>query len=211
MTCATGGGRQPEPEFRARVQARHQPVPRDRRVESGYAVPDRRFSPSRNVQERGRARRHCRDRTGVRARRGHARSAERHQRLAQPLSGRDQIWSPFLHLDGAAVAFARTEAAGANPLAAASRGRLAPPRVHRRWYAAVRCASRMPTNGCLSSPGRTAAATVVMSSGRWTMRLAVAASFCPDESIHDNLPGFTRLHSGRRAVESKQKHWVSFL
>lgn len=44
-----------------------------------------------------------------------------------------------------------------------------------------------------------------------TMRLAVAASFCPDESIHDNLPGFTRLHSGRRAVESKQKHWVSFL
>jgi len=45
----------------------------------------------------------------------------------------------------------------------------------------------------------------------WTMRLAVAASFCPDESIHDNLPGFTRLHSDRRAVESKQKHWVSFL
>jgi hypothetical protein len=42
-------------------------------------------------------------------------------------------------------------------------------------------------------------------------REAVAASFCPGASIHDNLPGFTRLHSGRRAVESKQKHWASFL
>jgi hypothetical protein len=119
---------------------------------------------------------------------------------------------------GAAVAFALggggqggsgsggSEPAGSSP-SGPSCVALAPPPVVRGGP----LPSRMPTNGCLSSPRRTAAETVVMSSGRWTMRLAVAASFCPDESIHDNLPGFMRLHSGRRAVESKQKHWVSFL
>jgi hypothetical protein len=158
-------------------------------------------------------RRHCRDRTGVGARAGHAGSAKRHQQLAGPLSDRDRIWPPFLHLDRAAVAFARggSGSGGSEP---AGRSRSRPSCTVAGPPSAV-CGGPLrlakPTDGCLSSPGRTAAATVVMASGRWTMRLAVAASFCPRGSIHDNLPGFTRLHLGRRAVESKQKHWVSFL
>ena len=106
---------------------------------------------------------------------------------------------------GAAVAFAlggggqgEADPAGANPLAAAPRGRLASLWLRPRWCPLP---SRMPTNGCLSSPRRTAAETVVMSS--WDNALGGRGIVLPGGSIHDNLPGFTRLHSGRCARERK--------
>jgi len=109
---------------------------------------------------------------------------------------------------GAAVAFALggggqggsgsggSEPAGSSP-SGPSCVALAPPPVVRGGP----LPSRMPTNGCLSSPRRTAAETVVMSS--WDNALGGRGIVLPGGSIHDNLPGFTRLHSGRCARERK--------
>ena len=108
---------------------------------------------------------------------------------------------------GAAVAFALggggqggsgsggSEPAGSSP-SGPSCVALAPPAVVRGFP----LPSRMPTNGCLSSPRRTAAETAVMS---WDNALGGRGIVLPDGSIHDNLPGFTRLHSARCARELK--------
>jgi hypothetical protein len=115
---------------------------------------------------------------------------------------------PFLHLDRGrgrlCAGWRRTggsgsggsEPAGSSP-SGPSDVALAPPPVVRGGP----LPSRMPTNGCLSSPRRTAAETVVMSS--WDNALGGRGIVLPGWSIHDNLPGFTRLHSGRGARERK--------
>jgi hypothetical protein len=106
---------------------------------------------------------------------------------------------------GAAVAFAlggggqgEADPAGANPLAAAPRGRLASLWLRPRWCAAARSPRECQPMAASVHPGELRRKLWLCRPG--TMRLAVAASFCPTgpfTTIYQDLRDFTR--AGARA------------
>jgi hypothetical protein len=112
----------------------------------------------------------------------------------------------LLPSEGAALAFGnvvsscRYSASQGAVSAGARRQSLSPRAALPADPSAMTRRTRPHTNGCLSSPRRTAAETVVMS---WDNALGGRGIVLPDGSIHDNLPGFTRLHSARCARELK--------
>jgi hypothetical protein len=163
----------------------------------------------------GRARQLCRDRADVRARRGHAGSAERYQQLAYPYQtglGMAAVSAsgsgPRSPLRWAEADRGEADPAGANPLAAAPRGRLASLWLRLRWCAAARSPHECQPMAASVHPGE-------LRRKLWlcpgTMHLAVAASFCPTgpfTTIYQDLRDFTR--GGARANLSNSTGRVSF-